>query len=112
MPIFTRSCIVLLLSSATACAGSYTTPTATPSITQAGIWSYALSVNVPLNATPDMSCMSPASGTTVVSSNGAFSIPFSVACARCAENGTIAGTVAGTSVSGNNFAVSYTLTPR
>jgi hypothetical protein len=67
----------------------------------AGTWSYALSVSVPLNATPIMSCVAQSSGTTIVSSSGTFSIPFSVACYACAESGTITGTIAPTGVSGS-----------
>jgi hypothetical protein len=69
-------------------------------VTQAGIWSYALSVRVPLNATPITTCTAPAAGTMVVSGSGAFTIPFSVACERCAMSGTMTGTIDGTHVSG------------
>ena len=68
---------------------------------RAGTWSYALSVSVPLNATPIMSCVAQSSGTTIVSGSGTFSIPFSVACYACAESGTITGTVVPTGVSGS-----------
>lgn len=68
---------------------------------RAGTWSYALSVSVPLNATPIMTCVANSSGTTVVNSGGAFSIPFSVACDLCAESGTITGTIGPTGVSGS-----------
>src|SRR5262249_28425946 len=64
---------------------------------RAGTWSYTFAVSVPLNATPDQSCTAPAAGTTVISSDGVFSIPFSVACERCAMSGTVTGTIFPTS---------------
>jgi hypothetical protein len=75
------------------------TPPVVP-VVPAGTWSYSCSVGVSLN-TAAASCQALSSGTTVVSSSGAFSFPFSVACGMCAESGTAAGTIAATGVSGS-----------
>jgi hypothetical protein len=69
-----------------------------------GTWSYVLSATgVPLtNSGGAASCAAPdASGTTVVNSSGAFTIPFAgLTCSNCAMSGTILGVVVSTGVAG------------
>jgi fibronectin-binding autotransporter adhesin len=76
------------------------TPPVVP-VVRAGTWSYSCRVGVFLSVSGAPSCEVPSSGTMVVSSSGAFSIPFSVACQSCAASGTVAGTIAGAGVSGS-----------
>jgi hypothetical protein len=71
-----------------------------------GTWSYALNspngVPLPGNGDPQ-GCTPPTlSGTMVVASGGAFSIPFAfAACSNCAMSGTITGTIASSGISGD-----------
>ena len=67
----------------------------------AGTWSFAINASVPLPS-PFGNCTAQSSGTTVVGSDGALSIPFvGLACSNCSMSGTIAGTILNqTSVAG------------
>ena len=89
-PRYLAFVVGLLLS---ACGGGDSTPTPTapsPGITVTpGTWTYTISADVPLfNSPGPESCTARSSGTTVVSSSGALSIPFSgVTCNSCSMSG-------------------------
>jgi len=103
MPLFKRCRALVLVTFATACSNTVS-PTQPGVTVTAGTWNYVLSVQVPLPNPPGpSSCVPPnATGTTVVSSSGAFTIPFAgLTCSNCAMGGTVTGTVVPTGVSGS-----------
>jgi len=106
MVMLRRGCVVLLLMLASACSGGSTpTPTPTPVTVTAGTWGYAIRADVSLfnnGGSGLQSCTAQSSGTTVVSSSGAFSIPFAgLTCSSCSMSGTVTGTIVQPGVSGS-----------
>jgi len=95
-----------------ACGGGATAPTPPPTpvpTVKPGTWSYVIRADVSLfnfGGSPP-SCRAQSAGTMVVSSSGAFSIPFSGAtCNSCSMSGTITGIIVPTGVSGSVVASS------
>ena len=76
-----------------AAAKASSSPSAT--FSPAGTWTYTITANVPLTSPPSPpSCTAQSFGTTIASSDGTFSIPFSgLTCNSCSMSGTATGTM-------------------
>ena len=83
---------------ALACAGTDTTGDTGITVTP-GTWSYAVVMEIP---TPGGHCEATGSGTTTVSSTGAYSITFpALSCGSCTMSASTTGTVTSASISGS-----------